>query len=379
MQLKTFTGSDNKEVMDQIKAELGPDAVILDSRTHTRNGRKVVSMTAALEREEQGPTPGAAAASSFAAPAGKEKISSGPRAWHEEWADIKGSILALLKPALPLQSLGPRQKVALEYLEREGADDQTLLQLYELMKSSPDKPVLETLGTLLPLRPWGFEHWPQRVHIIAGPYGSGKTSVAVRMALSLLKSSVGQQKNARICIVNADADRGGGRLLLRHYTGLSDLIYREVSNAMDMAGVLAEIGRQGLDRVIVDMPSVPKGHTLQETASDFGLTRLDNIQTALHLVLSPHYGSTMLGALLERYHLNMPSSIVWSKLDEAERYGQMLNAAVRSCLPVSCLSYGPGLLNTLSPVEAQSLWRLIFKHEIPMMNTAFSGFGDNYE
>ena len=54
MQVKTFTGSSTQEVMAQIKAEMGPDAVILGNRTYRKNGVVLHEITAGLERQHSG-------------------------------------------------------------------------------------------------------------------------------------------------------------------------------------------------------------------------------------------------------------------------------------------------------------------------------------
>ena len=369
MRVKTFKGSNNKAVLDQIKAELGLDAVIIESRTHTEDGQKVVTMTAALEKIGEEMVPPSS---------GRDKGSAGRREWPEEWGDIKSHLLALMKPALRLDQLGPRHRTAIEYLEKDGANDQVLLELYRRLAGKPDAPVLEPMTAMLPLKPWGYEQWPQRLHLVAGPYGSGKTTTAVRMALALQKSGK-TRGGGRICIVNADAERGNGRLLLRHYTGLSNLIYREASGGMEMSAVIAEVGRQGFERVIVDLPGLSKGARLYDLADELGLSCLEPIQMALHLVLSPQYDDDFVLNLLERYRLEIPGSIVWSKLDEAGRYGAIINASLTSRLPISCLSFGPGLLNTLVPAKPAALWKLLFKHELPATNADAAGIGDNYE
>lgn len=377
MQVKTFTGASNKEVLDMIKASLGSEAVILDTRTSTAGGVKVITMTAALEREEAVPGnerqedgfgPGSAGGPAGASP-------QLPKHFLDEWDNIKKHLFALMKPALNLDRLSPSQRTALEYLQREGAGDQVLLELYRRLSKSPGDPVLTPLSAMLPVKPWGLEHWPQRVHLVAGPYGSGKTTTAVRMALAYEKSrsslvSRGSRlegSSGKVCIVNADTDRGGGRLLLKHYAGLSDFAYREAGNAMEMRGVLSEIAAQGFDRVIVDLPALSSGGHLRDFASSLGLYNSNSaIKTALHLVLPPSHDDSFTLTLLDRYHLDLPGSVVWSKLDEFSRYGALLNVALASGLPISALSFGSGILNTLLPATQVMLWRLIFKHELPL-------------
>ncbi len=363
MQVKIFTGGSTQEVMAQIKAELGSDAVILDSRNIQENGKKMVRMTAALDRIEPSaapspmPAPGLGSGSAFMG------VSSGQQ-WMQEWHGIKRQMLALMKPAMRLDALEARQRAAMEFLDQAGAGDQALLELYRRIFDKPSASILEPLAELMPVKPWGFNEWPERVHLVAGPFGAGKTTTTVRLALALQKARAG----TRICIVNADAERGNGRLLLKHYAGLSDIVYREASSAMEMAGVMGEIATQGFDRVIVDLPGVGRDQHLLDVLAAFALDRMDSVRMAAHLVFSPYYSTEMQARLLNRYRTGLPSSIIWSKLDECGQFGPMLNMAVASGLPISCFSFGPGLLNSLVPAKQPALWRLLFKHELPTAN-----------
>lgn len=412
MQLKTFSARSTTEVLAQIKEELGPDAVILD--TSEEDG--LITMTAALERAPTQVKSGGAEGSSVFAPLGgaPERFQSPPgpqtvppppdtahipdsvafsadaaaeerprgrgrpslepygvhippgwQQWHEEWSSIKNHILALMKPSMRLDKLPPRQRLAIEFLQREGVEDAAVLHLFQRLQGDPTASILSPLAKLTPVRTWGEEEWPQRIQIIAGPFGAGKTSVAVRMALALRK----QRPACRICLVNADATRGNGRLLLRHYCDLSDMAYKEASTTLELVAALNEALRENYDRIIVDLPGLSRGRHLRTLLSDAGLEERcgespDDL--AVHLTLPPHYGSLQLGGILERYRCPHAGSIVWTKLDEAEHYGQIVNVGVNTGLPVSALSFGPGLGNSLAPAKENMLWRLLFKRELPL-------------
>ena len=285
--------------------------------------------------------------------------------WHEEWSSIKNHILALMKPALRLDLLPPRQRLAIEFLQREGVEDTAVMHLFQHLQADPSASILGPLSQLVPVRSWGAEGWPQRLQMIAGPFGAGKTSVAIRMALSLRRTA----PSCRICLVNADATRGNGRLLLRHYCELSDLAYKEAATTLDLVAMLNEALRENYDRVIVDLPGFSRGRYLGTLISDAGLAECTGEgpdDLAVHLALPPHYGSLQLSGVLERYRVPHAGSIVWTKLDEAEHYGQIINVAASTGLPVSALSFGPGLGNSLAPAKENMLWRLFFKRELPI-------------
>ena len=355
MQLRRFSAESATAVLAQIKAELGPEAVILDSQEHDG----VITMTAALERPATGTAASAHSlnarcASDLPPPAGWQQ-------WHEEWDSIKGHLLSLMKPALKLDTLPPRQRLAIEFLQREGLEDDAFLALYTRLQEAPATSILDHLGRITPVQAWGGAAWPQRVHVIAGPFGAGKTSVTIRLALSLRKS----MPEARICLINADATRGNGRLLLRHYSELSDMAYKEASTTMELVAALATARAEGFDRIFIDLPGLSRGKLLQTLLDNAGIGTSNDEAVAVHITMPPHHGGLHMRGLLTRYQTTHKSSIIWTKLDEAEHFGQIINVAFGTQLPVSALSFGPGLGNSLLPAKEALLWRLIFKREIP--------------
>ena len=357
MQVKTYIGVSTQEVLAQIKAELGPDAVILGTRTFRKNGVRCHEVTAGIERSPmsapsaaKGSAPAAAPAS---APAGTPP---GWNEWHKEWMQIKEHLFALMKPSIQPERLTPRQRVALEYLQREGVSDMVALDLYRRLLAAPGASVLESLGDMAPVRTWGLTEWEQRVHCVTGPFGAGKTTTALRLALALRK----ERPDLRIAFINADCHRGNGRLVLRHWAELSDFSYFEAQDAPGMEKAL--VAAAGADRIFVDMPGLGREATLAECLASLGLGGED---MATHLVLAPLHDSAHLSALLARYALTGESSLVWAKLDEAVSYGALVNVAAACGVPVSALSYGPGLRDTLAPATESLLWRLIFKRQLP--------------
>lgn len=340
MQVKTFTGPDSQTVLAQIKIDMGPDAVILSSRDVHKDGQHWYEITAGVDRVADG--------------------SGGPPQawdeWHKEWDKVKEHLYALMQPSLQWERLTPRHRVALEYLQKEGVDDSVIVDLYQKMLSAPGASVLEALSELVVTRPWSARVWPEHLHIMAGPSGSGKTTAALRMALLLRQ----ERPEIRIAFINADCERGNGRLLLRHWAELSGFAYAEAPDAETMHAAL----RAGKDvtHLFVDLPALRDGATLADMMTSMGLQATD---AAVHLALPPHYSTTQNRAFLNRYQTSLLSDVVWTKLDEAAGFGPLINVASFSGLPVSALSYGSAMRGTLSPAEEAFLWRLIFKRQLP--------------
>jgi len=342
-------------VLEQVKAELGPEAVILSTRSLEEAGELCCEVTAA--REPSGTVEGAAWAYGGQAGWGE---------WHEEWNQIKTHLMALLKPRLNLDALSPRQRAALEHLLREGVGEGVVLALWRGLKHDPEKSVLSALRKLVGTRGFCKKNWPQKFHALAGPSGAGKTTVLLRLALEYARVNPG----AKICLADADNAQGRGRLFLKHYAGLSEMAYREISGQEDASTLVAQ--SHNFDKIFIDLPGMVGDFTLEECLEALGLDQRPDL--AVHMVLSPHFSPDALESFARKYKSSKTGGIIWTKLDEACNYGSMVNVAHFSGLHVSALSFGPGLRGTLAPAQNVMLWKLLFKHQLPEGDTKGDGF-----
>ena len=376
MQVKTFLGKDPAQVLAQVKDELGPEAVILTSRDVSKGSVQLYEVVAGVERDElvempaepanagntraPGPGWGGSAEDAGASGAGLERTVSlnlpmGWRQWHRDWTALREHILALLKPEMRLERLSQRQRLAMEFLQREGVDDEVIIKVYRSLCADGKQSIISPLAEIVKVRPWGFANWRNKVHMVTGPFGSGKTVTALRMGMALRD----EKADAVIAVINADCERGQGRLILKHYCELLDVIYNEASNAAEMRTALEN--SRGADKVVIDLPGLASDETLTQLLQNFGLTG----RTPLHLVLTPYFSTEHIRGLLTAYEAERCASLIWTKLDEAYSFGSIANAAAVSGLPVSGLSFSPGLTGSFCPAQAIQIWHLLFKHELP--------------
>jgi flagellar biosynthesis protein FlhF len=342
MQVKTFRGPDTKTVMRRIKTELGSEAVILSTRTVRENGKRVCEATAALEPTE---------AETMTAGNG---FAPGWQTWHQEWSRFKEHMLTLLKPQINFESLTPRQRLVLEYMEREGVSPEALLLVWDKFRAAPGIPTLKILSALVRNKPLLLEEWPQRVHVLVGPNGVGKTSTVLRLALECKREGV-----RRICLANADTDQAKGRIFLRHYAELSGFDYRELSNAQDWLALKRD--QHLFERIFIDMPGQGKNQSLVSWMR--GGPELE--EPCIHLCLSPHYRTEQMTAFRKKYGSPYLSSLVWTKLDESCSFGAIVDQGIFMDLPASGLSYAPGLKNAWAAAREEVLWKVILRHQLP--------------
>jgi flagellar biosynthesis protein FlhF len=217
--------------------------------------------------------------------------------------------------------------------------------------------VIPALSRLIAVKPLTPALWPGVAHMFIGPSGVGKTTILLRLALDAKRRA----KDGPVTVVNADAGRGKGRLMLRHYAELSGLNYAE-ADGPEAFGRFLDGAAKG-EAVFIDTPSLTHGGGPEAWMAQWGL--VGRRQLAAHLVLSPTYSSAQSEHYLRLARCEPLSSIIWTKLDEACNYGSLVNMAHASGLPVSALTYGPELTGGMAAASGKALWKLLFKRQLP--------------
>ena len=340
MQIKTFRGKNLSEVMARIKKEIGPDAVILSSDNITDKGEKYLEVTVArekaLEQPEKQP---------------RTQTDNFKQEFLREWEKFQKNIYTLIKPQLTKTNITPRQKQVLDYLEKQGVSTDLILELYARISKSPDSAILKILSQTIKIHPWKDRFTSRRIHAFIGPSGSGQTSTLLRLALEQKKSV------AKILVLNANINHASGRLYLKHFSELSGLTYHETDRLSK--NILNHF--KEFDYILIDLPPLAQGKNLLAS-----MKRLQaSSEIAIHLILTPGYSSEQLNFFCDQYSHSQMASLIWTKLDETCIFGRIMNIAWKTELPISYLSYGPGLKKCSVSATQDNVWRLIFKKELP--------------
>ncbi len=378
MRVRTFRDKNMARILARIKSEMGPDAVILSTQTVRENGQCLCEIMAAVDADEESPNAAArdkvVAIPASSAARRRHESRPGPVPplteqpldaplpaasggdWRREWDEIRDHMLALLKPGLNFDRLAPRQRLALQYLEREGVEDAVLLTLFRSLVDREERTVLPALSRLVGFKPLPSAQWAQRVHVLAGPSGAGKTTAVLRLALAKKRQNPDDPVTvAALWDGSADMSR------LKRYAELSGLAFRSVASPEDFRSLWESLGKKGW--AFAEMPCLRGEETMEHRLRTLGMAGRPEV--AVHLVASPTCSTAQLRAFAARYKAGAPGSIVWTKLDEACNFGTLINVAHAVGLPISALSHGPELTRNMRPADATDVWKLIFKHQLP--------------
>ncbi len=393
-----------KHALARVREELGPNAVIVSSRTVRKQGglfgvlgRRVLEVTAAVEERGRGEAPllRGPISSELDTPRAfkrgvyedlravkqavdpvldevrsiREQIASLDQRVAPSHADVLADlsqIRSLLASLVGSGSVAPdaegtaAQRVFYFLLAR-GIDEPLARSLVQRIVSRVDSGGLGDLERLklnlaAEMRADLFRTErgapPGRVQVFAGPTGVGKTTTIAKLAARANRASPGST-----LIVTTDVHRVAAVEQMIRFGEMIEVPVEVAIGPEDLGRTLSAHSK--IERVFVDTPG--RSHR------DPGMARalaalLDAVPEAeLMLVLSTTMRAVDSREILEAYTGLPVSRLVMTKLDETRIYGELYNCAVRSGRPIACVTTGQGVPEHLESLDIPGVLRKVLQ------------------
>jgi len=338
MQIKTYKAEAMKDVLAQIRAELGPDAVILSTRevrdeSFGALARPMVEVTAAVDFGERRLAEPVAASLALA----PDALSSGCETarLEGEIAALKDMMQALLKHngieqrpcrlSESLVNLGVRRSLA-DILIRKLGEGASLPELRQL------------LTQLVKVEPAP----DQRIWTFVGTTGVGKTTTVAKLAA---QATLKEKK--KVAIITLDTYRIGAVEQSRTYAKILGVPFVSVASPGEFRDACARL--EGKDLILVD--TVGRSALGREHIKEMH-EFLDEVAMCKFLLLPV----AMRDAELERVARNFGElgidRVIFTKFDEAVVAGSILTHNLLFRTPVAYLTTGqrvPEDIEAVSP------------------------------
>lgn len=380
MRIKKFHGATLKEATDLMKDELGAEAIILNTRKVPKGGllnfvaKDEFEITAAID--EQAATSSNAAEGfakqlqSFAdntTYAGLQKVADQfERRMNEKRAekrstqssnegvgyhDLKCEVQDLrsiveeiavhLKhtrmPALP-EHLKNAYTTLVEHDVDESLAAELTQSVYRKLgedllgnKKEVEQCLLKDLASIFVPIPPSVPAKKQKIIALVGPTGVGKTTTIAKLA-AIHKLMYKQD----VALISADTYRIGAIEQLKTFAAIADIPIEVVYKPSEMKTALTTFE----DKDVVFVDTVGRSQRAKNEIAELGDFVSAINPHEVHLVLSVTTESRALNEAVENFRAVVPNRLIFSKLDEAVAFGQMLNIAHKYSLPISYITTG---------------------------------------
>ena len=337
MQVKTFEGRSLSQLTAQIKKELGPEAVILSTEQISQNGKTIYKILAAKETVQPNTS-----AETLLSPSNSNHPQWLKEFW-QEWDCFKDHLLTLLQPEARLQ-IPPKYTQAINYLKKQGVKKEIIFKLLMELSQEKNASLVSLLKKLLPSKPWPKFFVSNKIHFFLGPSGSGQTSALLKLIFTL------KQEQKKILLAYPLSGTLQNKLYLEHYAQLTNLDFQTIEPEN-----IPNLLTLDYDLIFVDLPH-------QATHFQPFINKAQELNVDVHSILSPVYAEDFLISFLSPIK-NVISSIIWTRLDEGENLGPIINLEEKFKLPISFCTYGAQLKESSRAPTSEELLRFIFKRE----------------
>ncbi len=355
MKIKSYFSSSVEKAIQEARAEMGPEAMLLTTRRASRQTRHLGAYEVVFGLPAGSAAPPSAGASS--------DLSVELQHLHAQLEEVKS---ALQVGGVRASETAPSSVVEELYrdlleadLERDLARRVAEEAVAAWRETQPTPGSLRGAGTLRRLAvdslskrlrfAASFAPQPQesgRLVVFVGPPGAGKTAALAKFAV---QHCLAAQRSVRI--VSVDPHRVASHEKLRALAGVIGIGFTPANTMSEFAEALREFRSKNV--ILVDTPGY--GGRDFEGAHDISSCLASVSPKEIHLVLPASMKQADLGRYVRQYELFQPDYLLFTKLDEAESCGAALSTAIAANKRLSFLSNGQNIPEDLDPAKSGPL------------------------
>lgn len=375
MRVKRFIGSSMQEAVAKMKAEFGPEAVILHTKKTRVPGlrglfsRPRIEIIAALDDPKPKRTQNAV---NFVnrAPVERNAVNRSLNAGIYDFrgnlnpgrsapevdtdisvlfhkADIHSLPEKLREIAIRLKEADVEERIAVSIAKSLMTEGENLTGKDRLLEQRLHRRV-RSIVKVVP--PWDFANGPEIVCLI-GPTGVGKTTTIAKLAANFALLS-----DRKVSLITLDTYRIAAVEQLRTYADIINVPLDVVFTPEELRAKVVERAKCS-DLVLIDTAGRSPRNAMQMAELKAFLEGVPLTET--HLVISACTRYTDLVEIISKFSPLNPDYLIVTKLDETTVYGSILNAYALARKPIAYLTDGQNVPENIEAADADRIAGLI--------------------
>ncbi|MDX1771412.1 MAG: flagellar biosynthesis protein FlhF [Planococcaceae bacterium] len=367
MKMKKYTAVTMTEAMSKVRADLGDDAVILNSKVVYTKGflglfkKKTIEVVAGMDKYETPLQPVQPLQKEMISSVKKEEVVSSEL--KKELSDIKMLVQSMQRP-VETKKYTEDIESFLQYLRNHEINEELITrigdELFEHVNEidsnkqslSYRQIATQVLKKALIDVPFGGLSYQKKYINVLGPTGVGKTTTIAKMAAHAVL-----QKKKKIGFITTDTYRIAAIEQLKTYAGLLQAPVEIVYNSEDFKKAMETY--KDFDLVFIDTA----GRNYKEVKFVEDVKKLiqfeDNVES--YLVLSSTSKEKDMETIIEQFSSFPIEQFIFTKADETNSIGSMINLMIKYNKGLAYYTDGQEVPEDINEASVDSLLKLLFK------------------
>ncbi|MBM7560603.1 flagellar biosynthesis protein FlhF [Fusibacter tunisiensis] len=376
MKVKRYLVNDMSEAMIKIKNELGMDAVILNTRKIKTGGflglfkKTVLEVVAAID-EPVLPKKTRQVSENNSRPEHVQPVKE-PVVVNSEMMELKKMVQILIEKvdhiehterAVQVDSEPAKESVYIDYLKEKDIQESIAKKIMEIVQRQISINEKNHESILNAMKVIAREYLGEvktidrdlpgnpGIYLFLGPTGVGKTTTLAKIAARLTLV-----ENKSIGLITADTYRIAAVEQLKTYSEILGIPLEVIYEASELESALYKF--KDKDYVLID--TAGRSHKSKELQSDFDELMQFIDHATIFLVMSMTTGFKDMKNIIDSYKFLEEYRLLFTKLDEATAYGNILNLKVLTGKPLSYVTTGQSVPDDIEEADREKIIQIIF-------------------
>ncbi len=399
MKAKTYKAKSIQDAVDRIKRELGPDAMILSTRRvakgpmnpygadyfevtaepgtppATRPATPPVTPAHAKPPLKTGqPKPGSidarmellAKAFPDKIPGTSPKPAAQPQntdAWesvNQELGSIRDLLVMMSQTSPNVMNINPSCLKLYARLVKSGISETRARRFmagggafgengesYETIQKNVIRSMMSSITTSSIFNGLGKT---REIAAVVGPTGVGKTTTVAKLAAELAL-----KQKATVGLISIDGYRIGALDQLKTYASIIGLPCLSAFTKQELVAAIKKFS----DKDVILVDTAGQSHMDKERLGELARVMKCGAGISTHLVLSANIKPSDMKRAAENFAVLNPESYIFSKVDETETRGGIVDQVMEKNLPISFLTNGQGVPEDIMAADRKEIMQLV--------------------